>query len=93
MLLGAFVVFGRGLGASGAMTRTVARLAHVVAPRWVDANGHLGGYFAHGANWWDDWLIFEVVGVALGGLAAAPSPPAACAWASTRARASPTGCA
>ena len=71
ILLGSFVVFGRGLGASGAMTRSVARLARAVAPTWVDANGHLGGYFANGAHWWDDWLIFEVVGVALGGLAAA----------------------
>ncbi|TAK18389.1 MAG: hypothetical protein EPO40_37035 [Myxococcaceae bacterium] len=71
ILLGSFVVFGRGLGASGAFTRGLARLARSVAPAWVDANGHLGGYFAHGARWWDDWLIFEVVGVALGGLAAA----------------------
>lgn len=71
VLLGSFVVFGRGLGASGAFTRAVARTARAVAPAWVDANGHLGGYFAHNAHWWDDWLIFEVVGVALGGLAGA----------------------
>ncbi len=70
VLLATLVVFGRGLGASGALARWVALAAHAVAPAWVEANGHLGGYFAPGAHWWDDWLIFEVVGVGLGGLAA-----------------------
>lgn len=71
VLLGALVVFGRGLGASGALARFTALASHAVAPHWVTANAHLGGYFAPGAHWWDDWLVFEVVGVALGGLAAA----------------------
>ena len=71
VLLATYVVFGRGLGASGALTRFAAWLVHLVAPSWVEHNGHLGGYFAEGTAWWDDWLIFEVVGVALGGLAAA----------------------
>lgn len=68
VLLATFLVFGRGLGASGAMARITGLLAHFVAPTWVEANAHLGGYFAKGAHWWDDWLVFEVVGVALGGL-------------------------
>lgn len=71
VLLGALVVFGRGLGASGALTRLTALGLHSLVPAWVSANGHLGAYFAPGAQWWDDWLIFELVGVALGGLAAA----------------------
>ncbi len=71
VLLASFVVFGRGLGASGAFTRGIARALQTVAPAWVAANGHLGPYFAHGGRWWDDWLVFEVVGVALGGLAGA----------------------
>lgn len=68
VLLATFVVFGRGLGASGAIARFSGWLAHGVAPGWVAHNGHLGGYFAEGAHWWDDWLVFEVIGVALGGL-------------------------
>ncbi len=68
VLLATFLVFGRGLGASGAMARVAGLAAHVVAPGWVEANPHLGGYFAQGAHWWDDWLVFEVVGVVLGGL-------------------------
>lgn len=70
VLLGTFVVVGRGLGASGAITRITARLTELVAPAWVHANGALGGYFADGARWWDDWLVFELIGVVLGGLAA-----------------------
>lgn len=70
VLLGTFLVVGRGLGASGAMTRLTARAAEVVAPGWVHHNGALGGYFAKGARWWDDWLVFELIGVVLGGLAA-----------------------
>jgi uncharacterized membrane protein YedE/YeeE len=71
VLLGALVVFGRGLGASGALTRITALGLHSIFPRWVTSNAHLGAYFAPGAHWWDDWLVFELVGVALGGLAAA----------------------
>jgi len=71
VLLGTFLVVGRGLGASGALTRLTARAAEAVAPTWVHANTALGPYFANGARWWDDWLVFELVGVALGGLVAA----------------------
>jgi len=70
VLLATFVVFGRGLGASGGITRLVALAGHAVSPAWVEDNGHLGGYFAVGARWWDDWLVFEIAGVALGGLVA-----------------------
>ena len=70
VLLATFLVFGRGLGASGALTRFTSVLAHGVSPAWVEHNGAIGQYFAKGAHWWDDWLVFEVVGVLLGGLAA-----------------------
>lgn len=70
VLLGTFLVVGRGLGASGALTRITARIADVFAPSWVTSNGALGSYFANGARWWDDWLVFELIGVVIGGLAA-----------------------
>lgn len=70
VLLFTFMVVGRGLGASGALTRATAIVAHTISPAWVEGNGALGGYFAHGGRWWDDWLVFELVGVMLGGLAA-----------------------
>ena len=69
VLLGTFLVVGRGVGASGALARFTAIVAHAVGPGWVEGNGAIGGYFANGGKWWDDWLVFEVVGVALGGLA------------------------
>ena len=68
VLLATYVIFGRGLGASGALTRLSAWLAHAVAPAWVEHNGHVGSYFAPHTAWWDDWLVFELVGVGLGGL-------------------------
>jgi hypothetical protein len=70
VLLFTFLVVGRGLGASGAITRLTALFAHGVAPAWVEANHAVGAYFAPGAHWWDDWLVFELAGVVLGGLAA-----------------------
>ncbi len=70
VLLGTFLVVGRGLGASGALARFTALFAHGASASWVEGNGALGGYFTNGARWWDDWLVFEVAGVALGGLAA-----------------------
>jgi uncharacterized membrane protein YedE/YeeE len=69
VLLATFLVVGRGLGASGALTRIASMLAHTVSPAWVEGNGAIGGYFANGGKWWDDWLVFEVIGVILGGLA------------------------
>lgn len=71
VLLATFLVVGRGLGASGAITRFTAMVTHAVSPAWVEANGAIGGYFAGGGRWWDDFLVFEVVGTLLGGLAGA----------------------
>ena len=68
VLLATFLVVGRGLGASGAWTRFTARVTEIFAPGWVHRNGALGQYFANGAHWWDDWLVFEVIGVVIGGL-------------------------
>lgn len=70
VLLATYLVFGRGLGASGAMARLSAVTAHLFAPSWVESSKVLGGYFAEGTAWWDDWLVFEVVGVVLGGIVA-----------------------
>ena len=70
VLLAAFLITGRGLGASGAFTTTPAGLTDAVAParaagsplfaRYLDADGP-----------WRDWLLFEVIGVILGGFLSA----------------------
>ncbi|MFN7951717.1 MAG: YeeE/YedE thiosulfate transporter family protein [bacterium] len=65
VLLSAFVLVGRGLGASGAVTATVAWLASLVAPSTAAANGFLGPYLVDGHPL-QSWLVFEVLGVATG---------------------------
>lgn len=71
VLLAAFVVAGQGLGASGALTRFTAWCTSLVAHDAVTGNRYLGKYFADGASPLADWLVFEVLGVAAGGLLSA----------------------
>ena len=70
VLLAAFVVMGRGLGASGAFTSMVAAGVETVAPEHARSNGMFGHYLAAGPLW-TDWLVWEILGVAAGGLLSA----------------------
>lgn len=68
VLLAAFVVMGRGLGASGAFgaaaTETVSRLA----PEHAAASSIYGGFTAVGGGHpLHNWLVFEILGVLAGG--------------------------
>ena len=67
VLLAAYVVVGRGLGASGAFTSVAAAGVAAVAPREAAASPVLGEYLAGGRGPLADWLVVELVGVALGG--------------------------
>jgi len=58
MLL-AFVVAGRGIVASGALTRLVATLQHWMLPQLTEKSAYLARYFAHGANPLNNWLIYQ----------------------------------
>ena len=49
MLL-AFIVAGRGIGASGAMTRLVAWIQHGLFPAATEQSAYFGKYFADGAH-------------------------------------------
>ena len=73
VLLASFLVMGFGLGSSGAANRLAIGAADLVAPRWIEANGYFGQYVGPGKHVLDDWLVFEVLGVFLGGLVAAYS--------------------
>jgi uncharacterized protein len=68
VLLGSFLVMGNGLGASGAATRFAVGLAYAVAPGPVGGNAYLAQYVGPGKAVLDDWLVFEVLGVLLGGI-------------------------
>jgi len=70
VLLSAYVVMGKGLGASGASFRLGVAAVQTVAPAHVEAAPGLRSVVAHGSPL-DDWLVFEVLGVALGGLVGA----------------------
>jgi uncharacterized protein len=68
VLLAAFVIMGRGLGASGALSTLVAVGVDKVAPEHAKNNNFYGEYIGDGtANPLKDWLVFEVVGVLAGG--------------------------
>ena len=67
VLLSSFLVMGFGLGSSGAVTRFAVFGAHLVAPRAVESNAYFSQYFGPGKSVLEDWLVFEVLGVFLGG--------------------------
>ena len=70
VLLSAYVVMGKGLGASGASFRLGVAAVRTVASAHVQSAPGLRSVAAHGSPL-DDWLVFEVLGVALGGLVGA----------------------
>jgi uncharacterized protein len=68
VLLASFVVMGRGLGASGAFTTAVATAVHSVAPAHAEGNAFYAEYLGDGTSSpLKDWLVFEVLGVFVGG--------------------------
>ena len=69
VLLAAFVIMGRGLGASGAVNAFVAWIAHAVAPAHATNNAFLADYIGDGSvHPLKAWLVFEVLGVFVGAL-------------------------
>lgn len=71
VLLAAFVVMGRGLGASGAFATSAAGLASIVSPADAHANPYFARYLTTPAGPWMDWLLFEIAGVFAGGFLSA----------------------
>jgi hypothetical protein len=73
VLLATYLVMGFGLGSSSAVTRLAVAGVHTVAPTAVESNDYFKQYVANGQNPLDDWMVFEVIGVLLGGILAAYS--------------------
>jgi uncharacterized membrane protein YedE/YeeE len=71
VLLAAFIVMGRGLGASGAFTSSAAGAVALASPRQAQTSALFARYLGTDGGPWMDWLVFEIVGVAVGGLASA----------------------
>jgi uncharacterized membrane protein YedE/YeeE len=70
VLLLAYVVMGRGLGASGAFSSVVTAAVSAVAPAHAAASAYHARYAdSAGAGLLRDWLVLEVIGITLGALA------------------------
>jgi uncharacterized membrane protein YedE/YeeE len=68
VLLAAYVLMGRGLGASAAPSTLVAWFMDLVAPAHTQANEFYQGYLEGGVGHpLKSWIMFEVLGVMVGG--------------------------
>ena len=68
VLLASFVIMGRGLGASGALSTFVAVIVNAVAPEHAANNPFYQGYLGDGSvSPFKDWLVFLIIGVFIGG--------------------------
>ncbi|MGB0428970.1 MAG: YeeE/YedE thiosulfate transporter family protein [Bacteroidia bacterium] len=67
VLLGAFYLTGRGLGASGAMKSVVVSTVETVSHDKAENSSFYGKYIANGKNPMKSWLVFQVLGVLVGG--------------------------
>jgi hypothetical protein len=70
VLLAAFVVMGRGLGASGAFTSFATWLLNAVAPGYVASRAFLADHLNDGQPL-KAWLVFEILGVLAGAFVSA----------------------
>jgi hypothetical protein len=71
VLLAAFVIMGRGLGASGAFATTASGLANAVSPAAAHKNAYFASYLSEPGGPWRAWLLFELIGVIVGGFLSA----------------------
>lgn len=67
VLLAAFYLTGRGLGASGAMKSVVVSGMEKVAPEHVRESGFYSKYISDEHSPLKSWLVLEVFGVLVGG--------------------------
>ncbi|HOJ29351.1 MAG TPA: YeeE/YedE thiosulfate transporter family protein [Spirochaetota bacterium] len=68
VLLAAFFFTGHGLGASGAITRSIVAVEKVISQEHVDNNAYLAEYGGGDTNPLNNWLVFQLLGVIVGGM-------------------------
>jgi uncharacterized protein len=66
VLLSAFVVAGRGLGASGAFADFVAAALDRITPSFVTARPALADRLPSGVRLADEWIVWQIVGLVIG---------------------------
>lgn len=69
-LLSSFYIMGWGLGVSRAVTRFTAYVLYIPFPQKIENNTYFNEYFRKEKPL-KDWIVFEVSGMFLGGLAGA----------------------
>lgn len=74
LLILTYSLFGWGLGSSSGPTRLAYAMVDVVAPGFAAGNGYIAPYLSDGlVGIFEDWMVFEVIGVLLGGVLGAYS--------------------
>lgn len=71
VLLSAFVIMGRGLGASGAFASVAAATVATASPESASANDYFARYLSASGAPRIDWLVVELIGVVIGGFVSA----------------------
>lgn len=66
----AFVIAGRGIGASGSLTRIVAVAQNAIIPEITQKSEYFSPYFENGQNPLNNWLLYLFAGLLMGSLAA-----------------------
>ncbi len=67
VLLAAMFFSRRGLGASGGIKYAVVAAVDAVAPEHAQQSAYYSGYFGNGEKLFKNRLVFEVMGMVLGG--------------------------
>lgn len=70
MLL-SFVVAGRGIGASGALTRFAATLQDLIFPAMTEKSVYFSKFFTSGLHPLNNWLVYMMIGLLAGSFVAA----------------------
>jgi hypothetical protein len=71
VLLAAFVVMGRGLGASGAFASAASGVVAIASPERAAGSALFARYLNSAGSPWLDWLVVELAGVMIGGATSA----------------------
>jgi hypothetical protein len=67
VLFVSFLIFGHGLGASGGLAKVTSALSDLISSQHTDRNGYLVSLMRDSEHPLDTWLVFEIIGIALGG--------------------------
>lgn len=67
VLLSAIYFSGRGLGASGGIKYCVVSVVGAIAPDHTSGSSYFSKYFEEGAKPLNNWLVFEILGLLIGG--------------------------